>query len=235
VFDPLLSRAGGARRTISVDLPGHGASPAPADDFDSTNVLHAVVALADRLDLERVVPVALAHAGWFAIGLRRALGPTRVPGIVLVDWMPLGPPPGFLDALGALQDPNAWASVRSQLFAMWTSGVDEPAVRDYVASMGEYGYDMWSRAGREIAGSFAAEQTPTIALARLAAEQGLDCPTLHLYAQPTDDGYLAAQEDFAAGHPWFRVHRVAATSHFPTLEVPDEIAAHIDGFVRAIA
>jgi pimeloyl-ACP methyl ester carboxylesterase len=233
VFDPLL-QATGRRRAVSVDLPGTGDSPVPATDFTSADVLAEVVALVDALGLEHVVPVTLAHAGWFAIELRRTLGPERVPGIVLLDWMPIGAPPGFLDALGALQDEHAWSAVRSQLFAMWTSGVEVQAVHDYVASMGAYGYDMWSRAGREIARSFVTHGTPVAALEQLAREQGVACPTLHLYAQPGDDGYLAAQQGYAAEHSWFQVHRLGATSHMPTFEVPDEIAAHIDGFVSTL-
>lgn len=232
VFDPLLAAEGGRR--ISVDLPGHDRPGAPAGDFTSADVLADVVEMADHLSLDRIVPVALSHAGWFAIELRRALGPERVPAVVTLDWMPIGPPPGFMDALGGLQDPDAWADVRAQLFQMWTTGVDVQAVHDYVASMGEHGFDMWSRAGREIAGAFMKHGTPVAALAGLAEEQGVDCPTLHLYAQPGDDSYLEAQQGFAAENPWFQVHRLAATSHFPTLEVPEEIAGRIEAFVAAV-
>jgi pimeloyl-ACP methyl ester carboxylesterase len=233
VFAPLLAADGGGRR-ISVDLPGQGQSVAPAGNFTSAEVVADVLALVEHLGLDRVVPVALAHAGWFAIELRRALGPEQVPGIVLVDWMPIGAPPGFLDALAELQNPNAWADVRAHLFEMWTSGIDDRAVHDYVASMGEYGFDMWSRAGREIAQAFVQHGTPVAALTELAEEQGVDCPTLHLYAQPDDDAYLAAQQGFGAEHPWFQVHRLAAASHFPTLEVPDVIATRIDEFTGAL-
>jgi pimeloyl-ACP methyl ester carboxylesterase len=86
---------------------------------------------------------------------------------------------------------------------------------------------MWSRAGREIARSFAAEPVPLAAVAALAEP----CPTLHVYAQPRDEGYLAAQEGFAAEHGWFHVHRLDAASHFPCLEIPDAVAAAIDEFV----
>ena len=232
VFDPLLTRP--ARRSVSIDLPGHGESPAPGGDFTGADVLGKVIEVVDHLELAQLVPVTLAHSGWLAIELRRALGPSRVPGIVLLDWMPLGPPPGFLDALAGLQDAHAWTAVRAQLFAMWTSGVEAPAVHGYVASMGEYGFDMWSRAGREIAAAFTAHGTPVAALETLAAAQGAPCPTLHLYAQPGDDGYLAAQQAYAAGHPWFTVHRLSASSHFPTLEVPDEIASRIEQFAEAL-
>lgn len=227
VFDPLVPRLARSRRTLAVDLPGHGGSPAPDGDFGTEDVVRAALAVIERCGLERLVPVALAHAGWVAIELRRRLGPERVPGVVLLDWMVLGPPPGFLDALGGLRDPAGWERVRAGLFAMWTDGVGEPAVHRYVAGMGGYGAGHWRRAGREIAASFAAEGSPLAALAGLETP----CPTLHLYAQPADDGVLAAQREQAAAHPWFTVHRLPARSHFPMFEVPDEMAAAVERFV----
>jgi pimeloyl-ACP methyl ester carboxylesterase len=227
VFAPLLASAAHTRRALSVDWPGHGASPQAGGDFGSADLVQDTLALVAELGLERVVPVALSHAGWIALELRRALGAERVPAVVLMDWMPLGTPPGFLDALGALQDPAAWSQVRAQLFSMWGAGVDSPSVHDYIATMGEYGYDMWSRAGREIARSFDAQPVPLAAFAALPEK----CPTLHVYAQPRDEGYLAVQEGFAAEHHWFQVRRLDATSHFPCLEVPDEIATAIDEFL----
>jgi len=121
--------------------------------------------------LDRVVPLGLSHAGWVALELRRQLGPDRVPAVVLLDWMPIGPPPGFADALLGLQDTQAWSTVRDQLFALWTDGVDDGVVHQYVQSMGAYGYEMWSRAGRKIARSFAATPVPLAAFAELA-DQG---------------------------------------------------------------
>jgi hypothetical protein len=173
----------------------------------------------------------LAHAGWVAIEIRRRLGPDRVPAIVLLDWMVLGAPPPFRAALDGLQDERTWADVRAGLFAMWTDGIAIPALTDYVASMGRYPYDMWARAGREIAASIAAEGAPVTALERL------DPPprTLHLYAQPSDPGLLAAQQAYAADHPWFAVRQLAARSHFPMFEVLDELTDEIDAHIANLS
>ena len=149
------------------------------------------------------------HAGWAAIELRRGLGAERVPGVVLMDWMVLGTPPRFAGALAGLQLP-AWADVREGLTSMWLDGLHIPALTAYVASMKTYGQGHWSRAGREIAAAFAAQPVPVQALEELQP-----CPTLHLYAQPAVDEVLAAQQEYAAAHPWFTVRRVsmpAATS-----------------------
>jgi pimeloyl-ACP methyl ester carboxylesterase len=152
-----------------------------------------------------------------------------VPGVVLMDWMVLGTPPGFADALAGLQSP-AWADVRTGLTTMWLDGLDIPALTDYVASMTTYGERHWSRAGREIAAQFAGQSVPLQALEELQP-----CPTLHLYAQPAADEVLAAQQQYAAAHPWFSVERLDARSHFPMFEVPEEMVAAIEEFVRRLA
>ena len=230
VFAPMASQLAADHRVVVADLRGHGGLGHQTDDFDTARQVDDLVAIVDDLAVDSVVPVALSHAGWMAIELRRRLGAQRVPGIVLVDWMVLGTPPGFTDALTGLQDPAAWQDVRGALFAMWTEGVGARAVHDYVESMGHYGFEHWSRAGREIAAAFAREGTPLDALGRLSEP----CPTLHLYAQPADDGYITAQQEAAARLDWFGVARLDACSHFPMLEVPGAVARHVREFVAGL-
>jgi len=230
LYDAVRGPLGARGRVVATDLRGQGGYAGQRDDFDAAAQVDDLVRLADQLGLERIVPVAAAHAGWFAIELRRRLGADRVPGIVFVDWMVLGTPPGFTDALAGLQDERAWQDVRAALFAMWTDGVGARSVHDYVTSMGSYGFEHWSRAGREIAAAFAREGSPLDALGRLAES----CPTLHLFAQPADDRYLAAQQRFAADNPWFSVTRMDACSHFPMLEIPGAVAGHVREFVTGL-
>ncbi|HEY7043483.1 MAG TPA: alpha/beta hydrolase [Nocardioidaceae bacterium] len=237
VFDSLVERLQHHRRVVSVDLRGHGDNERDCPDFTAADEVGELIALIERIGLDRVVPVGLSHAGWFAIELRRRLGADRVPGIVLLDWMVLGTPPGFEDALTALQGSQSWTGVRGQLLSMWSSGVDpstgsgQAAELDrYLLAMADYGFPHWSRAGREIAAAFAAEGSP------LAALDGLEpaCPTLHVYAQPADEAYLAAQQGAASSRDWFQVRRLDAASHFPMFEVPDEMTRHIEDFVRQL-
>lgn len=227
-FDPLVEAASAHRRAISVDLPGHGDSPQPASDFGLDHVVDELVALVEQERLGRVVPVALSHAGWAAIALRRRLGAARVPGVVLLDWMVLGTPPGFGEVLAGLRSP-AWEQTRDLLISMWGDGVDVPALHAYLDRMALTDADMWARAAREIGGSFERDPVPLEVLDALA------CPTLHLYAQPADDGYLDAQQAWAEGHPGFRVQRLAASSHLPMFEVSEEISEAVEGFVRGLA
>ena len=105
--DRLRPAARPEHRRIAARCPwtcrDHGDSPAPRRTSPPATSSTPLVATIDALGIDTVVPVGLSHAGWAAIELRRRLGAERVPGVVLMDWMVLGTPPGFADALAGLQ------------------------------------------------------------------------------------------------------------------------------------
>jgi pimeloyl-ACP methyl ester carboxylesterase len=220
-FRPLYNGLASKHRILALDWRGHGGSAAAPGDFGNDDLLSDALAVIEAARVERVIPVATAHAGWIAIALRERLGADKVPAIVLVDWMVGGAPPGFLDGLRAMQNEASFPGVRAKLAEMWTTGVSNQAVHDFVKEMGTYGFDMWSRAGREIGAAFSKHEKPLALLERLG------CPTFHFYAQPDDPNVLAAQQQYAASHPWFHVEKLEARSHFPTIEVPDAVVAAI--------
>jgi pimeloyl-ACP methyl ester carboxylesterase len=227
VFNQLAATHATGRRTLSLDWRGHGQSETPLGDFGSNDLVEDALSVIESSGAARIVPVALSHAGWVAIELRRRLGP-RISHLVFLDWIILEAPPPFLEVLQSLQDPSRWHQTREQLFDMWLHGIDNPGLVQYVREdMGSYGFDMWARAGREISAAYTQVGSPLQALTHLAPA----VPVLHLYAQPEDPVYLAAQQAFAANHPWFTVWKLEARSHFPTLEVAEQIAAAIEQFV----
>jgi pimeloyl-ACP methyl ester carboxylesterase len=227
VFARIASRCAAAHRVLALDWRGHGESGKPAADFGQRHLVQDALALIAAADPASIVPVGVSHAGWVALELRRRLG-SRVEKLVFLDWLVLDPPPEFAAALAALQDPTRWEATREQLFSMWLAGSDDPEVAGHIrGDMGAYGFDTWARAAREIAAAYALHGNPLRALAALRPP----VPALHLYAQPRDDGYLQAQQAFAATSPKFRPHRLDARSHFPALEVPEAVAAAILKFV----
>lgn len=227
IFGELASRLAPRHRVLAMDWRGHGGSGSTAADFGNLDLVADALAVIAASGARSIVPVATAHAGWVAIELRRRLG-ARVPKLVLVDWIVTDPPPPFLGALAAMQDAAKTLQVRDQLFAMWTAGVEHPGVLSFVHDdMVSYPAAMWSRAGREIAAAYTREGSPLRALTALVPPM----PVLHLYAQPADPAYLAAQESFAEDHPWFAVHRLDARSHFPSIEVPEQMQDPIERFV----
>ncbi|MES2489818.1 MAG: alpha/beta hydrolase [Pseudomonadota bacterium] len=229
IFGELASRLAPHHRVLAMDWRGHGSSSSSESDFGAAELLADALAVIAASGAKQIISVAISHAGWVAIELRRRLG-DRIPKLILVDWIVTDPPPPFLGALAAMQDPAQALQVRDGLFGMWTEGVEHKEVLRFVREdMGSYAATMWSRAGREIAGAYAREGNPLKALSAFVTPP----PTLHLYAQPTDPGYLAAQESFAAEHPWFTVRRLNARSHFPAIEVAEQVQKSIEDFVAA--
>src|SRR5262245_59894606 len=74
VFRPLLADIPDHVRAIAIDWRGHGDSSPAAGDFGYTELLADATAVLDAAGVKRVIPVGLAHAGWAALDLRRALG-----------------------------------------------------------------------------------------------------------------------------------------------------------------
>jgi pimeloyl-ACP methyl ester carboxylesterase len=225
LFAPFIKAMAGRRRVLALDWRAHGDSERPSRDFGLPDLVEDALAVVAASGAERVVPVAVSHAGWMAIEMQRRLA-GRVPALVLMDWLVLDPPPPFLDALQALQDPNRWQQTRDQLFALWLAGAPAHVEDQIRREMGAYGFEMWSRAGREIAAAYARHGSPLRSLVSLPPT-----PVLHVYAQPPDPGYLAAQEDLSRRHRWFTVRRLAASSHFPVLEVPEATAVVVEAFL----
>lgn len=227
-FAPLITGLAASHRVLSLDLRGHGRSSRDVGDFGLAQLTDDVVAVIEESGARTIVPVALSHAGWLAIELRKRLGP-RISKLILLDWIILDPPPPFLGALEALQAEESWRGVRDQLFEMWLAGTGNEQRSNFLSNdMGEYPFDMWARAGREIASSYRSHGNPLRALAALQPP----VPTLHVYAQPEDAAYLGAQQAFAAEHPWFDVVKLRARTHFPMFEVPSAVADAITAFVR---
>jgi pimeloyl-ACP methyl ester carboxylesterase len=228
LFGPLADRLADRCRTLAVDWRGHGRSAPAAGDFGFPELVDDAMEVIDDAGAQQVVPVAAAHAGWAAIELRRRLGPGRVPRIVLLDWMVLGAPPPFLEALEAMMSPPSTRSVVEQITAMWVADLDIAELSAYVASRAAVEDDMWARGARAIAAEFDIHGSPVAAIAALDAPPA----TLHLYAQPADPAYLDAQREYAGAHEWFHVEHLDARSHFPVFEVPDVIAHRIGAFVE---
>lgn len=232
LFLPLLERLSARHRVLAVDWRGHGKSQTSDRDFGYKEMLDDVVAVIEASGAQDVVPITQAHGGWIAIELRRRLG-ERVPKMVFSSWNPMSTNQNpmanaFMDAMDALQDQERWRGAVERLLAMWLA--DAPAsldahIRD---EMGSHGFEDWSRAAREITATYGREGDPLRALTRLNPP----VPALHTYSQPQSPEYLSAQQDFARENPWFSVHRLAAVTHFPTLEVPDETARVISDFLR---
>jgi len=227
VFQDLAPRFSTRHRALVLDWRGHGESGPPSGNFGYDGLVEDALAVIKASGAQQVVPVALAHAGWVAIELRCRLE-RQIPKLVLLDWIIMEAPNSFLQVLQGMQSPERWRETVEQIFSSWLQGVDNSRLIRFVREeMGSYGFDMWARAAREISAAYAEAGSPLQLLSVLEPQ----VPVLHLYAQPEDPGYLASQESFATAHPWFHVRKVKARSHFPMLEVPEEMAGAIEEFL----
>jgi pimeloyl-ACP methyl ester carboxylesterase len=216
------------RRVLNTEWRGHGDSDASPADFGLEEMVADVLAVANDAGVERFVPCAASHSGFVAIELRRRF-PERVPRLVHVDWYVVPPPPPYRAVLEQLTSPEDWPAARDKLIEIWKAGVDSPEIDEALDVMRRHGADMWMRSGREIGAGYARVGSPT------SAWEALDphVPVLHLYGQPQDPAFLAAQEEFAASRPWFTVRKLGGVTHFAMIETPEAVAEAIDEFVRA--
>ena len=89
---------------------------------------------------------------------------------------------------------------------------------------------MWMRSAREITAAYERNSSPLQAYERMEPPPS---GALHIYGQPQDPAFYEAQEEFAARHPWFRVERVPARTHFSMVETAKEASAAIETFAAA--
>ncbi len=223
----VAERCAAQRRVLNTEWRGHGDSdPAPAD-FGLEEMVGDVLAVVDAAGVERCVPCAASHSGFVAIELARRF-PERVQRLVHVDWYVIPPPPPYRAVLEQLTTEDGWPATRDKLFEIWRAGVEAPEIDEAIAVMRRQDADMWMRSGREILAGYERVGSPTRAWEELTPT----VPVLHLYGQPRDPAFLAAQEEFAAAHDWFTVRRLEGASHFAMIETAEDVADEIEAFVQ---
>jgi len=228
-FDPAIGMLSAGRRVLAPDWRGHGASSAPPGDFGVDDLVGDALRVIADSGAQSVVPVALAHAGWVAIELRRRLG-HEVPGIVVVDWIVTAAPASFLSALEDLRSDADRDAAVAGLLQQWQAGVTSTDLAAYLAEMGEAGDEMWERAAREIESSYARRGSPLRALSEL--EQSV--PVLHLVPSGSGTCSFAEQRAYMAEHHWYHAAELPARSHFPLFEAPGQATVEIEAFVRRV-
>jgi len=228
-FDPVRDLLRTQRRVLALDWRGHGASAAPPGDFGEEDLVHDALAVIADSGARSVVPVALAHAGWVGIDLRRRLG-GRIPGLVVVDWMVTEAPQSFLTTLEDIRLDADRDDAIAGLLQKWQGGVTDPDLAGLLADMGAASSEMWDRAAREIEGSYARHGSPLRALSGL--EQPL--PVLHLVPSEGDPLSFERHRAWAAEHHWYHAAELPARSHFPLFEAPREAADEIERFVARV-
>lgn len=237
-WEPWRTRLAGEYRVISLDLPGHGLTRAPAGYHASAEGDVALVdELTRNLGVERFVLIGNSMGG--AVAWRYALAhPERLRGLVLVDaagWPGQGrngPPPLVFQLLSnpagrallksidptymttrglkaAYLDP---ALVTPALVARYTDMARAPGHKDIML-----GRNDGPRAG-VTAATFAAIRTPTLVMA------GADDRLI-----PSADARA-----LAAAIPGAKLVVYPGVGHVPMEQIPDRSAADLRAFLAAL-
>ncbi|EKF18174.1 alpha/beta fold hydrolase [Nitratireductor pacificus] len=229
LFKHLAPELARTHRVIRLDWRGHGEDRSHDGDFTTADQASDIVAFVDALGLEKVVPVSTSHGGWANIEATDRLGVGRVPRSVVIDWIMVTPNESFFTMIDELQDRTNWENGRSDFFGYWIGDTDNRDIVDHVNNeMAGFDYEMWARSGREIARAYRKWGNPMARMKAIAETR----PVTHIFSQPFEQEYLAAQQEFAVSNPWFQPTKLKGTTHFPTLEQPRAVADTIRAFLK---
>ena len=220
-FAPQAAHFGRRHRVVSVDLRGHGESDKPQGPYPITAYADDVAHLIDHLDLGKVVAVGHSMGGSAVLQLAAAY-PDHVTAIVMIDPGTLDLPPDVRARLEAMvtaieagnQEPRHQAIAN----LMFLPTTDRKLAEDVLAVMMAAPSHVAASAMRGVI-EF---DGPTVAAQ-------CEVPALHLAATttPRNPPHLMSEWLPSVVNGW-----TVGAGHFCQLEVPDQVNAMIEGFLR---
>ncbi|WP_103531166.1 alpha/beta fold hydrolase [Streptomyces sp. SM11] len=227
-YDRLVQHLAPRHRVIRVDWRGHGPDRTPVAEFGLTEQAADTIALLDHLDVTHCVPLAHAHGGWVALEMAELLGPQRVPQVMIADLIMTELPPDFALGLQAMTRPETWSLAREELGQAWLAGSDSAQVNHHILhEAGGFGFDMWSRSSRVIQSAYDTWGSPMARMEQLTHSR----PVRHVFSHPKAAEYDTLHREFSDRNPWFSYTRLPGETHFPALELPEQVAAELNGFL----
>jgi pimeloyl-ACP methyl ester carboxylesterase len=219
-FAPQAAHFARQHRVVSIDLRGHGESDKPQGPYTRAQDADDIAYVIEQLGLGPVVAVGHSMGGLTVLQLAAAY-PACVTAIVMVDPAPFVRPPELRAATAAMvaaieagnQEPRRQFIV-NRLF-LPTS--DRKLVEDVLAVMLATPSQVAASAMR---GDVAFDGPAVAAQCKV--------PALHLAAtSPLNPPHLMSQWLPTVVNGW-----TVGASHFNQLEVPDQVNAMIEGFLR---
>jgi len=218
VFDHLATR----HRVIALDLRGRGESAVPPDGFSISDLAGDVRAVCHAAGVDRAVLCGHSLGGTVALEVA-ALEPGLVAGVVLLDAVVLFPEPlrrqvveGLVPALAG---PNWQEALRGYMMGRMFGPFDPPEVRARIAQeIATFPAQMAAPLMRD---GMSSDFSDHLAAGRY--------PLLFVHAQVPAD-----LERLKQLRPDAIVASVAASGHFLTLIVPDQVNAMLDRFLAIL-
>jgi 3-oxoadipate enol-lactonase len=138
MWDPELAALELAARIVRFDTRGHGGSPLPPQPWDIADLGGDVLALLDRLGLERVAYAGVSLGGMIGMWLA-AHAPERIAKLVVIcSSAHLAPPQAWAERAAAVRDAGSVAAVSDAVLERWfTSDYrrEHPEVTAWVEAM----------------------------------------------------------------------------------------------------
>jgi|SRR5262245_6511631 len=210
----------GRHRVVSVDLRGHGDSDKPRDPYPVSAYADDIAFLVDRLGLGRVVAVGHSMGGLTVLQFAAAY-PDQVAGIVMVDPAPLVFPPELRAAIDGV-------------ISAIEAGDQEPRRQFIVSKM------FLPTSDRKLVAGVLAVMMATPSHVAVSAMKGVlafdgpavaarcKVPALHVAATPPlNPPHLMSERLPGVVNGW-----TVGAGHFNMMEVPDQVDAMIEAFLR---
>lgn len=230
LYDELLPCLSHKYWVVRVSWRGHGLSRDDIDDFGVNEQINDTLGLLDSLEVDKFYLVSHSHGGWPALGIVDQLGKDRVLCLLMIDQIMSPPPPEFAAGLQAMQAPETWKAARQGLYDSWAAGSNNEALQNhFIYSFGSFGRKMWALSCRVIAGAYQEHGTP---MRRMESIKNPP-PIRHIFSHPLNSPrYRELHEEFSKKHSWFSYTDLKGDTHFPSLEIPERVAAQIDDLVQ---
>jgi 3-oxoadipate enol-lactonase len=227
MWDPQVPALAERFRVVTYDTRGHGSSPAPAGPYTLDDLVDDVLALLDRLGVQRAHVAGLSLGGMTAMRLA-AREPGRVRRIAALCTSAKTEPQGFLDRAAAARS-GGTAPLAAAVVSRWLTPPFAAAHPDLVARLEAM------VAGADDEGY--ASCAEVVAHLDLREDLGrITAPTL--VVSGAEDPALPPdhQRAIAEGIPGAELLSVSPGAHLANLESPLEVTgallAHFDGDAR---
>jgi 3-oxoadipate enol-lactonase len=206
-------------RVIRYDARGHGRSPVPEGPYEMADLGGDVVALLDRLGLERASFCGLSVGGMVAQWLG-ANAPERIDRLVVCCAASHVPDGGFLERAAAVREAGGTARIAEPIVGRWLT----PAFAAANPELHEWLLEMLISSPAE---GYAATCEAIGTMDLRADRARITAPTLVIGAQQDQSLPVPLSREIAAAVPGARLEVLDPGAHLVAVERPEATAALI--------